>query len=111
MGINFSSAGTAEAVPTAAGAPAVEGPEAMTGAPEVEPAEAAPNRVILESDLAAALGGCGDAAPGELESCLGRELQSRGYSITPAAEAPAIEASTEATAPDAETEPAAEAVA
>lgn len=111
-GINYSSAGTApeevegtteahagEAEPAAlelAGAEVepTEREAVATGAEaptDVAPAPTAAS-VIRESDLAAAIGSCEAAAPGELAACLGRELQNRGYRLEAATEVPASEA-------------------
>lgn len=85
MGINWTAAGSATGAleATEAGAPAVEATEPAVATEEAAPVEVAapPARVILESDLEASLHGCEGAAPGELASCLGRELQSRGYEV------------------------------
>ena len=92
-------------------AEAVESPESSDQAkpePTAEapapPAEPAPPTIRM-TDLEAAVGGCGDAeSPAEFTSCLGRELEARGYQLEAATEASAPVAGTaaEATAQPAE---------
>lgn len=91
MGINFSSAGTANAEPTEAKvvstAEATE--PAAVATKEAAPVEVAapPARTIMEADLSAAVGGCEGAPSGQLATCLGKELESRGYGLRGAGEA------------------------